>query len=436
MVTFDRIAEELLKEHGYSILYCSSDGEAAEKAAALKKAIYQKGGMCGMIHLAEPNLEGNERAYLNRCIDSTFISSAGGFVNQMEEMTAKACGAQYASAASSGTAALHLALMGAGTARDDIVIIPSFTFIATANAVAHCGAVPWLMDIEENTWGMDAWQLEDELKHKTKVTGGRVIHRQSGRRVAAVMPVYTLGSIPDMDKIRKTAAEYGLPVIADAACAIGAQYHGMPVGDIADISAISFNGNKTVTAGGGGMVVGNDESVMRKIKHISTTARISAEYEFDMTGYNYRMTNLQAAVGCAQMERLEELVEKKRAVRRFYKEKLSDISEISCFPDLEGQYHTCWFSGIVLKHGGLAEVREICSSLGKYGIEARSFWKPVHLQKPYIHSPRAENLNVSEEIWDRIITLPCSTGIKEKELQSVSDALHRIFTDRQKNQRL
>ena len=281
-----------------------------------------------MIPLAVPDLTGNERRYLNQCIDTTFVSSVGEFVNRIEEITAEKCGIRYAVATSSGTTGLHLALMGCGVKRDDIVIIPTFTFIATANAVAHCGATPWLMDISWDSWTLDVEQLEQELLDNTVWNYESLIHKETGKRVAAIMPVYTLGNIPNMNKIREIANKYHLPLIADGAAALGAEYKGKKIGTLADLTVISFNGNKTVTAGGGGMVVGNNEALAKRLRHLSTTARVTAEYDHDMVGYNYRMTNIQAAVGCAQLERLEEFLEKKRKIRAFYNQAFSKI-EIS-----------------------------------------------------------------------------------------------------------
>ena len=380
-----------------------------------------------MIPLAVPNLTGNERNYLNKCIDTTFVSSVGEYVNRIEEMTAEKSGGQYAVATSSGTTGLHLALMGCDVQRDEIVIIPTFTFIATANAVAHCGAIPWLMDISEKTWTLNAEQLEEELDKKTVWEDNRLVHVESRKRVAAIMPVYTLGNIPDMDKIKMIAEKYKLPVIGDAAAALGAEYKGHPLADIADLTVFSFNGNKTVTAGGGGMVVGNDELLLKKLKHISTTARVTAAYDHDMVGYNYRMTNIQAAVGCAQLERLEEFVGKKREIRDFYNQAFQGIKNISLFPDMEYGKSACWFSGIVLKQGGLDMIGRLCGELREKGIEARSFWKPVHLQKPYENALKADSLSVAAGLWDHILTLPCSTGITMEELEYVAGVVKEVL---------
>ena len=380
-----------------------------------------------MIPLAVPNLTGNERKYLNKWIDTTFVSSVGEFVNRIEEMTAKLCGAKYGVATSSGTTGLHLALTGCGVKRDELVIIPTFTFIATANAVAHCGAVPWLLDISADSWNLDISQLEKELKENTVWEDEIVVHKKTGRRIAAIMPVYTLGNVPDMDKINKIARDFRLPVIADAAASIGAEYKSKKIGELADLTVISFNGNKTVTAGGGGMIVGNDEKLMKKLKHLSTTARVTAEYDHDMVGFNYRMTNVQAAIGCAQLERAEEFVEKKRAIRKFYNKAFADVERVSLFPIPDEVESGCWFSGIVLNQGNLQEVRRICQGLRESGIEARSFWKPVHLQKPYCNALQAGSLKVSSGLWEKILTLPCSTNITEKELKYVAATVKEIL---------
>lgn len=381
-----------------------------------------------MIPLAVPNLSGNERAYLNKCIDTTFVSSVGEFVNRIEEMAAKQCNTKYAVATSSGTTGLHLALTGCGVKENELVIIPTFTFIATANAVAHCGATPWLMDISPESWAMDADQLKQEIDTNTIFENGRLIHKETGKRVAAIMPVYTLGNIPEMDKIREIAKAYGLPLIADAAAAIGAVYKGKALGELADLTVLSFNGNKTVTAGGGGIVAGNDEALMKKLKHLSTTARVTAEYDHDMVGFNYRMTNIQAAVGCAQLERTDEFVKRKREIRSFYNNEFNGIKGVSLFPVPSYEESSCWFSGIVIDEGGLDEIRQLCSKLREKEIESRSFWKPVHLQKPYENALKASSLEISSKLWKRILTLPCSTNITNDELKYVSDCVKEILS--------
>lgn len=380
-----------------------------------------------MISLAIPNLTGNEKKYLDNCIDTSFVSSVGQYVKQFEEMVAGATGCSEAVATSSGTTAIHAALTAVGVKYNELVIIPTFTFIASANAVRHCGADPWLMDVSEEDWCLDPDLVKAEIeKYCERRTNGQLYHKERNQRIAALMPVYTLGNVPDMDKFRAIADEYKLPLVVDAACAIGATYKGKPLGQLADLSTLSFNGNKTITCGGGGAVVGTDEKLLAHVRHLTTTARVWPDYDFDEVGFNYRMTNIQAAVGVAQMERLQSFIDRKRFVRKYYEEKLSVLAEaknISFFPTTDGS--SCWFSGIVLPTGAnLEDAKKWCAELKDADIEARSFWKPVHLQKPYAGCPKSD-VNVSEGLWERVVTLPCSTGIMDVELSTVIEIIKK-----------
>lgn len=376
-----------------------------------------------MIPLAMPNLSGNEKKYLDECVDSTFVSSVGSFVARFERMTADISGTGYAVATSSGTTALHTALMSVGVGRDDLVLIPSYTFIATANAVAHCGAEPWCIDIDEKSWTMSSEVLERELAAKVVMVDGKPYHRDKNRKVAAIMPVYTLGNVADMSGINAIAEKYGLPVIVDAAAAIGVV---AKEGISADAVVYSFNGNKTITCGGGGAIVSNDEELMHRARHLSTTARVGSEYDFDEVGYNYRMTNIQAAVGCAQLEQLDSFLQKKKFIRAYYQEHLKGIQGISFFPQSPWGESACWFSGIVIDDKSGYNVKEICAQLNKAEIESRTFWKPVHLQKPY-RLIECSPMDITEGIWERVLTLPCSTGITEEELQTVVSTVQQLF---------
>jgi perosamine synthetase len=378
-----------------------------------------------MIPLAIPNVSGKEGAYLDECVRTNFVSSVGPFVGRLEEMCAQACGAPHAVATSSGTTGLHLALTAVGVKPGDLVVLPSFTFIASSNAISHCAASPWLFDVTEESWTLDPAQVRAQLQRATVRRDGALIHRETGRRVAAIMPVATLGHPPDLDGFAGVSAEFGLPIVVDAAAALGARYKGAHVGNRAQLSVISFNGNKTVTAGGGGMVVGGDEKLMRWVRHLSTTARASLEYEHDAVGFNYRMTNLQAAVGCAQMERLEEFVTAKRCIDARYRSELADAG-VGFFPVASWATSACWFSGAILKPGASRDVRSLCASMRERGIEARTFWKPVHLQAPYAACPRTE-MPVCEQFWQRILTLPCSTNLTDADQAFVIRTLRELL---------
>lgn len=371
------------------------------------------------IPLAVPNLTGNEARYLQECIETTYVSSVGPFVERLEADAARVTGAAQAVATSSGTAALHTALVVLGVRPGDLVVAPSFTFIASANAIRHAGADPWLMDVERKSWCLNAEQVAVELAAYCERRGGTVWHRTTGRRVSAIMPVYTLGNTPDMDAICELADEWGLPVLVDAACAVGVTYKGRPLGGLADLSAISLNGNKTVTGGGGGLIVGEDRKLLSEAKHLTTTARVWPDYDFDRVGYNYRLTNLNAAIAVAQLERVDEFVGRKRKVRLFYDRAFAALREggWETFPVPRWCRSGCWFSGLVAPDE--CSARRLVEGLNRCGIGARSFWKPVHLQSPYANALRARSLDGTERFWKRVVTLPCSTGITDAELNHV-----------------
>ena len=378
-----------------------------------------------MIPLAIPNLTGREAEYLQQCIETTFVSSVGPFVSRFEEMVVGATGSAKAVAVSSGTAGLHAALKAIGVGRDDLVILPSFTFIASANAIAYCGASPWLFDVTEESWTLDPALLTDHLAAETHQEEGRLVHKKTGRRVAAVMPVYTLGMPADMDAILRIASDYKLPVVVDGAAALGATYKGRSLGDFGgDLTVFSFNGNKTVTAGGGGAVVGEDGDLIKLVQHLSTTARVGADYHHDKVGFNYRMTNIAAAVGCAQMERLEEFVAAKRRIQKSYNEALRDLPGVGIFPQPEWAEGACWLAGIIMSNTEMAQA--LRCRLKEKNIDARPFWKSIHLQPMFLSSPATEQ-PVSSDVWSRIVMLPCSTGLKESEQAKVIEILHKAL---------
>ena len=371
-----------------------------------------------MIPLAVPHLAGNEARYLQECVDSNFVSSVGPFVERFEVLAAECSGASRAVAVSSGTAGLHAALLAVGVLPGDLVAVPSFTFIASANAVSHCGATPWLLDVTEGEWTLDPERLAEAFAGETRRDGDRLVHAASGRRVAAILPVHTLGAPADMNPILALARAYGVPVVADAAAALGSRYHGAPPGALgADLSVFSFNGNKTVTAGGGGAVVGTDAALCDRVRHLTTTGRSGDDYTHDVVAFNSRMTNLQAAVGCAQLERLDDLVAAKRRIAERYAEALRDAPGVALFPSAPWAESACWMSGVRVAGAG-----ELARRLGERGIGARPFWKPIHLQPPYRDAPRTA-LPVSEAIWSEILTLPCSAGLATGDQETVIEAL-------------
>lgn len=379
-----------------------------------------------MIPLAVPNLSGNEGRYLQEAVDSTFVSTVGPFVTRLEEMVAASAGAVGAVATSAGTAALHAALLAVGVRPGDLVVMPSFTFIASANAIAHCGATPWLVDADPFCWTMDPHQLETLFEQEAEIIGNAVYRRACGRRVAALLPVFTLGMAPDMEAIAAIAARYGLPIVADAAAAIGVRSGGEPVSACADLVCFSFNGNKTVTAGGGGAVAGRDADLLKRVRHLTTQARVSADYLHDMVGYNYRMTNIEAAVGVAQMEQLDTFLAAKRRIRRVYDTAFRGMPGVELFPEITEDENVCWFSGVVLDADLHPPVKTVCELLKEAGIEGRTFWRPIHTQPPFATAPHGP-MDVVNALWGRVLTLPCSTSLTEAEQFDVIEALSGIL---------
>ncbi len=379
-----------------------------------------------MILLSIPNIGETEEAYLRECVRTNFVSSVGPFVDRFEIGVASLHGGTKGVATSAGTTALHVGLVALGVQPGDMVICPSFTFVATANAIAHQHAVPWLMDVNSGCWTLDPDVLEAELKTKTRRNGQTLVHMESGRKVAAIVPVYTLGTPASMERISAIAAEFQLPILADAAAAIGVTYKGQTLNDLADLTSFSFNGNKTITTGGGGMLIGKNAEALALARHLSTTARTSPDYDYDRVGYNYRMTNIQAAIGCAQLERLPSFLMRKRQVRDRYNDAFRNRRGITLFPQPQDLESACWFSGLVLDPVVQPPIKDICVALKADGIEARSFWKPLHEQKPYQHCPRSD-LTVTESFWRNVITLPCSTMITDAELEKTVEAVDRIL---------
>ena len=376
-----------------------------------------------VIPLAVPNVGPREAEFVQQCFTDNWVSTVGPFVDRLEREVAEISGSPSGVAVAAGTMGLHAALIGLGVSRGDVVILPSYTFIASANAIAHAGARPWLFDIASQSWTLDAGDLNSALDSDClRDNAGTLRLRETGERVAAVMPVYTLGAPADMDIILPLARKNRLPVVADAAAALGALYKHRPIGPLADLTVYSFNGNKTITTGGGGMIVGSDPELMKVIRHITTTARIGTDYDHDMVGFNYRMTNLEAAVGCAQLERLDNFLTTKKRIRERYDAAFSNHPEVEPFPSVAWAENAHWFSGVVLREHSSLLLDRLIDGLRKAGIIARRFWKPMHLQAPFKDAPRRP-MPVCDALWGRVLTLPCSTSLTIAEQDYVIEIL-------------
>lgn len=370
-----------------------------------------------MIPLAEPNLSGNEARYLADCISSGYVSSVGSFVPLFEDSVAEVCGSDFAVAVNSGTSALHVSLTALGVRPGDLVIIPTYTFIATANAVSLCGATPWVLDIDDDSWGLCPDTLLSELVSNTRTENGQLVHTASGRRVSGVVAVHAAGHPARMTQLIEISNFFNLPLLVDAAGAIGSEYRKLSLGMHAPIATLSFNGNKTFTTGGGGAVITNDEHLAARIRHLSTTARVGTEYQHDSVGFNYRMTNLQASVGLAQLERATEFLSSKRQIGAVYTSAWAQSAATS-FPNADWALNAHWMSGVVVPEVDPTTALRLVTHLESEGIQSRRFWMPIHLQLPYATAPKS-NMPVADAVWKRVVCLPCSTSLKREDQELV-----------------
>ena len=372
------------------------------------------------VPLAVPNLEGREAEYLQECIRSTFVSTAGPFVARFQEQIATLSGTERAAATCSGTVGLQMALEGLGIGRGDLVMVPSLTFIASPNSVRHAGADVWLVDCTAHDWTFDLDLARKVVEAETEPDPQGRRHRASGQVLRAIMPVMTMGASLDFEAYVQFARQYGLKVVVDAAAAIGGTgADGRPPGATGvDAVCYSFNGNKTVTSGGGGAVASADAELVGRIDHLISTGRLGPDYEHDVVAYNFRMTNVEAAIGVAQLERLPAFLERKREVFERYADLASGFADLAAFPTPVAGRSVHWFSGITYTGPDIALCERFRAFMVEHGVDVRPFWKPIHLQPPYRDAISTE-MPVTEHVWERILPLPCSTGITADELDYV-----------------
>ena len=380
--------------------------------AAVQRAV---GTPNGTLALHEPVFAGNEIAYLEECIKSTFVSSVGKFVDRFENMLEEVTGARRAIAVVNGTAALHACFTLAGVEAGDEVMSPALTFIATTNAIAYCGASPHFIDSSFKTLGMDAQALGARLDAIAQRGADGTINRETGRRIAAIAPMHTFGHPVDMDEIVAIARHWDIPVVEDAAESLGSTYKGHAVGSQARLAALSFNGNKIVTTGGGGAILTNDEELGRRAKHITTTAKLPHKWAFvhDEVGFNYRLPNLNAALGCAQLEQLDGFLASKRRLAAAYQRAFAGVPGVQFSREPEGTTSNYWLNAILLDeaHAGLRD--EVLTALNASGFGARPTWTLMHRLPMFAACPRGD-LRVAESIERRLINLPSSASIQAR----------------------
>jgi len=374
----------------------------------------------GGVPLCVPEIRGHEWAYVKECLDTNWVSSVGPFVDRFECMTAEIVGTRHAVATVNGTAALHIALLVAGVQPDDEVLVSTLTFIAPANAIRYVGAWPVFMDAEPAYWQMDPQKTVDFLTRECHWRDGALWNRATGRRVRAILPVHILGHPCDLDPVLDLARRYDLPVIEDATEGLGARYKGRPVGSLGDIAALSFNGNKIITTGGGGMIVTDRQDWARRARYLTTQAKDDPlEYIHHEIGYNYRLSNVLAALGVAQLEQLADYVAAKRRIAAQYTARLAHVPGITTPQEAPWAFSTFWLYTILVDAGryGL-DSRSLMRRLKAARIEARPFWHPIYRLRPYQGCP-AYRIEVADRLYEQGLSLPCSVGLTAEQLERV-----------------
>lgn len=364
--------------------------------------------------LHEPSFKGNEWRYVKDCLDSTFVSSVGQYVDRFEHDLIAYTGAKHAIAVVNGTAALHIALKLAGVRHDDEVLVPSLTFVATANAVTYCGAMPHFVDSEMSAMGVDAAKLRDYLSGTTEQRAGQCINLATGKVIRALVPMHTFGHPACMDELLALSNDFNIALVEDAAESLGSFYHGRHTGTLGLLGILSFNGNKTITTGGGGAILTNDAELARHAKHLTTTARIPHgwEYRHDEIGYNYRLPNLNAALGCAQLERLPAMLEAKRKLHHLYAAAFAGIDGVELVIEPDHCQSNYWLQALRLHHSHADQRDSLLQATNDAGYMTRPAWILMHELTPYRECQRMD-LSCAQSLSRRLINIPSGPGLVE-----------------------
>lgn len=362
--------------------------------------------------LHEPCFGGREWDYVKDCLDTGWVSSVGSYVDRFEAMLAERSDVPRAIATVNGTAALHMCLLLAGVEAGDEVIIPTLTFVATANAVRYCGATPHFVDSSYETLGMDAARLQSYLARIAERRGESWINRGTGRRLAAILPVHIFGHPVDLDALAELSRDLGITLIEDAAESLGSLYKGRPLGRVGRLAALSFNGNKTITTGGGGAILTSDPALGDRAKHLTTTARLRNGWRFDhdAVGYNYRLPNINAALGCAQLEQLDGFIARKRALALRYAEAFADLKGVAFFREPTFATSNYWLNTVLLDVERAAERDAILTATNERGLQTRPAWTLMHRLPIFADCPR-DALPVAEDIESRLINIPSGPAL-------------------------
>ena len=366
----------------------------------------------GPVGLHEPTFAGNEWLYVKECLDTTFVSSVGKFVDRFEDDLAAYTGAKYVVAVVNGTAALHIALLLAGVKPNDEVLVPALTFIATANAIIYCGGMPHFVDSEECTLGIDATKLRDYLQTHTKQRSGQCVNIATGQVIRAIVPMHTFGHPGDLEGLLAVSHDFNLMLIEDAAESLGSSYHGQHTGTFGLMGTLSFNGNKTITTGGGGAILTNDTRLAGRIKHMTTTAKVPHAWEFihDEIGYNYRLPNLNAALGCAQLEQLPTKLVAKRTLFSRYQAAFSEVEGAKLLSEPAHCRSNYWLQTIMLNADQIHHRDFILKTTNEDGLMTRPVWRLLHQLIPFVDCP-CMDLSTAEQLSQRLINIPSSPSL-------------------------
>ena len=360
--------------------------------------------------LSVPKFIGNEKKYLNECIDTTFVSSVGKFVDRFENDMAAYTGAKKAVVCVSGTNALHMAMMLVGVERDDEVLTQALTFIATCNAISYIGARLVFIDVDKSTMGLSPDALKAWLVKNAEIRNGQCYNKHTGHRVKACVPMHTFGHPVRVEEVANICAEYHIELVEDAAESIGSKYKGIHTGLFGKVGALSFNGNKTITTGGGGMLLFMDEELGALAKHLTTQAKVPHRWEFrhDHIGYNYRMPNINAALGCAQLEHLDEFIADKRATAAAYAEFFKNVDDIKFFIEPENSFSNYWLNVVVLKDRDAQQA--FLQETNDNGVMTRPIWELMNRLPMFEH---CEHDSLENTIWfaDRVVNIPSSVKL-------------------------
>ncbi len=376
-----------------------------------------------MLLLSGPNMGGNELKYVTECITTGWVSSVGSYVDQFEKMAAEFAGTKYAVATSSGTTALHIALILMDVQPDEYVIAPNITFIATLNSIKYTGASPILIDTHPGSWQMDLDLLEEFLTNETEQKEGACYYKKDGRRIKVLMPVHVLGNMCDMDRLMALAQQHNLIVIEDSTEALGSYYKGQHAGSFGLMGTFSYNGNKIITTGGGGMIVTNDEALAKKAKHLTTQAKSDPfEYMHDEIGYNYRLVNVAAAMGVAQMEQLPGFIQRKHEIIDFYRTALSGVGDIA-FQEVSADVNPNWWLPTIKTE----KQKQVLKLLNDSKMQSRPFWVPMNQLRMFANDIYYNKTDRSNYVYQHCLSIPCSTNITNEELQAVADKIKEAY---------